>query len=342
MHKRLTVFFMFLLGGCGTVGSSLPANNTTANTASVSSVAMRHSTRRFATAAPTGVLPDSGMLSAPSDRPLSVKAARTLPSPMLGVTVDDISDASGIASSLAQLRNPVTRVVFDRQEPASYYTRAISKFDAVGYTMGELLDSSDMSSVSASGILKRTNQYLSTLGSSVDIWEIGNEVNGEWLGSNVPSKIHEMFSAVKAAGGQTAMTLYYEPPQTVTPGYDMIGWERKTANVPADMHSGLDYVLVSYYETDNNGIRPTQAQWNVIFAQLAADFPNAKIGFGEIGIDDPATSSTLRKASDIMQYYYGLKFPAIPRFVAGDFWWYFAEDCIPTGKPLLTELQGYN
>ncbi len=261
---------------------------------------------------------------------------------MLGVTVDDISNASGVVSSLALLKNPVTRVVFDRQESASYYTQAIKQFDAVGYTMGELLDSSDIGSVSVSSVLTRTNQYLSTLGSSVDVWEIGNEVNGEWLGSDVPAKIHESFSAVKAAGGKTEMTLYYEPPQTVTPGYDMIPWEENTANVPSDMHAGLDYVLVSYYETDNNGIRPTQAQWNVLFSQLAADFPNAQIGFGEIGMDNPATSSNLSQAENIMQYYYGLQFPAIPRFVGGDFWWYFAEDCVPTSKPLLTELESYN
>ncbi|MGD0476087.1 MAG: hypothetical protein ABSB70_23125 [Candidatus Velthaea sp.] len=243
---------------------------------------------------------------------------------------------------MALLKNPVTRVVFDRQESASYYTQAIKQFDAVGYTMGELLDSSDIGSVSVSSVLTRTNQYLSTLGSSVDVWEIGNEVNGEWLGSDVPAKIHESFSAVKAAGGKTEMTLYYEPPQTVTPGYDMIPWEENTANVPSDMHAGLDYVLVSYYETDNNGIRPTQAQWNVLFSQLAADFPNAQIGFGEIGMDNPATSSNLSQAENIMQYYYGLQFPAIPRFVGGDFWWYFAEDCVPTSKPLLTELESYN
>ena len=31
------------------------------------------------------------------------------------------------------------------------------------------------------------------------------------------------------------------------------------------MATGLDKVLISYYETDNNKIRPTLAQWTTLF-----------------------------------------------------------------------------
>jgi hypothetical protein len=266
---------------------------------------------------------------------------RTLPNPLGGVTVDDISNAGAVTTSLRSLNRPITRVVFDKQEGPSYYISAIAQFDSAGYTMGELLDSSDMSSVSVSTLKTRTASYLSTLKTTVDLWEIGNEVNGEWLGSNVPAKIQNTFAAVQAAGYRSAMTLYYEPAATVTPGYDMIPWEQNLTHVPANMHQGLNYVFVSYYETDNNNIRPTVTQWDVMFKQLAIDFPNAKIGFGEIGLDNPANSGTLTKAKNIMNYYYGLKFPDVPQFVGADFWWYFAEDCVPVGKPLLTELAGY-
>jgi hypothetical protein len=264
-----------------------------------------------------------------------------LPSLLGGVTVDDISNTTGIVASLKELSKPITRVVLDKQEAASYYSSAIAQFNKVGYTMGEILDSSDMSSVSVSTLQARTSSYLSKLGSAIDIWEIGNEVNGEWLGSDVATKIQNTFNAVHAGGYRSEMTLYYEPSKTVTQGYDMIPWEENLSNVTASMHAGLDYVLVSYYETDNNNIRQTQAQWDVIFKKLAIDFPNAKVGFGEIGIDNPATSRTLAKAENIMAYYYGLKFPDVPRFIGGDFWWYFAEDCVPTNKPLLTALTKY-
>ncbi len=29
----------------------------------------------------------------------------------------------------------------------------------------------------------RVKEYMGVLGNNVDIWEIGNEINGEWLGS---------------------------------------------------------------------------------------------------------------------------------------------------------------
>ena len=89
------------------------------------------------------------------------------------------------------------------------------------------------------------------------MWEIGNEVNGEWLSNvklpsdhecpaqahDVMSKAQAMFDIVNARGLTTEMTLYYQVPRWVTPGYDMISWER--TYVPASMHQGLRYVLVS-------------------------------------------------------------------------------------------------
>jgi hypothetical protein len=238
------------------------------------------------------------------------------------------------------LGRPTIRVVFD-PVAASCYVSAVQAFDQYGYTMGELIDSSAMAQTSLSEVQSRVASYVATLGSTVDIWEIGNEVNGNWLGSDVPAKVEAMYTAVKAAGYQTELTLYYQPPQTVSPGYDMIPWEENLNNIPESMHQGLNYVLVSYYETDNDNIRPTQAEWDAIFKQLATDFPNAKVGFGEIGLDNPVTSATLDQAESILGYYYTLEFPDIPQYTRACFWWYAAEDFVPTTNwpPLFSDLQ---
>jgi hypothetical protein len=60
----------------------------------------------------------------------------------------------------------------------------------------------------------------------------------------------------------------------------MLTWAQ--ANVPAQMKQGLDYVLVSYY---NDSCSPSQPEpnWQTLFANLSAMFPNAKVGFGEVG-----------------------------------------------------------
>jgi hypothetical protein len=134
-----------------------------------------------------------------------------------------------------------------------------------------------------------------------------------------------MWKLVHNAGHKTALTFYYEPSPGA--GYDMVGWAANLAKGLPDMAAGLDYILVSYYETDNNDVRPTLAEWETLFTSLHNDFPNAKFGFGEIGLDNPVTSGTLSQAESIMAYYYGLQ-PVIPgaTWVGGDFWWYWAED----------------
>ena len=55
----------------------------------------------------------------------------------------------------------------------------------------------------------RTAQYLSALGNQVDMWEIGNEVNGNWTGaySDVSAKIYDAWQQVHAAGKRSELTL---------------------------------------------------------------------------------------------------------------------------------------
>ncbi len=280
----------------------------------------------------------------------SPRASATLApvgSNLRGITFDNVSNDCGATSSELTaekaLNDPTVRVVFDPGS-ASCYRSAMEAFHQYGHTMGQLIDSSEMPRYTLARVRSRTSSYVSTLKSSVDIWEIGNEVNGEWLSrvtcsggdecsaqaDDVMSKVEAMYDAVTAAGGATALTLYYEPSQTVTPGYDMIPWEERY--IPATMHQGLKYVLVSYYETDNDNIRPTPAQWDAIFKKLATDFPNAKVGFGEIGMDNPIKPSTLAKAEGIFNYYQTLHFPDIAQYTRAGFWWYGGEDLAPCTK----------
>jgi len=55
-----------------------------------------------------------------------------------------------------------------------------------------------------------------------------------------------MYDAAKAAGKLTGAYAYYENPPT--PGYEMISWVDQNIPPGHRMRSGLDYVLVSYYE----------------------------------------------------------------------------------------------
>jgi hypothetical protein len=284
---------------------------------------------------------------APASLPHAMLARRALPANLRAITFDDLSTTcAATASQIATerlLKQPTIRIVFDAVGPACYRSGVLA-LAQYGYTMGELVDSSAMKRYTLGQIRHRTHAYVSALASDVDLWEIGNEVNGEWLSAvrcpsshecaaqarDVMSKVQAMYGIVNAAGLPTALTFTYQPPQTVTPGYDMIDWER--TYVPAAMHRGLRYILISYYETDNAGIRPSPAQWSTIFRQLATDFPNARVGFGEIGLPKPIVPSTLARARSIFSYYQTLVPTGVPHFTRAGFWWNAAEDLVPSTK----------
>ena len=252
-----------------------------------------------------------------------------IPTPLYGVTVDDISELPAIIESLQRLaRKPTARIVFDETVGPAYYRKAAIAMSSVSYLMGEILDSAYVKRYSVSGYLNRTTRYLDSMGDIVHIWEVGNEVNGEWLGttSSVVAKISGAYDLVKARGKVTALTLYYNEDCWSRRANEMFTWAQ--TNIPARMKQGLDYVLVSYYEEDCNDLRP---DWPTVFAKLAAMFPNSKIGFGEVGTSDPA-----RKAETLTRYY-TMKIDQ-PNYIGGHFWWYFREDMVPWTEPLWTTL----
>ncbi|MEO5607076.1 MAG: hypothetical protein ABIR13_05795 [Polaromonas sp.] len=261
--------------------------------------------------------------------PASATSPRAIPSPMYGVTVDDVSGLNDVVASLSSLsKMPTTRVVFDENVAPSYYREPVTAINKVSYVMGEILDSYYVNTLSVAAYTERTRQYLAALGDKVDLWEIGNEINGEWLGNNadVVAKMTGAYDLVKAAGKPTALTLYYNQDCWSKPSNEMFKWSE--ANVPARMKQGLDYVLISYYEEDCNGLKP---DWPAVFQKLGAMFPNSKIGFGEVG-----TSSRTQKA-DYLTRYYTMKINT-PNYVGGHFWWYFRQDMVPSTKPLLQTL----
>ena len=249
--------------------------------------------------------------------------------PLYGVTVDDVSGLPSITEALSKLsRMPTTRIVFDEFQPASSYRQAAVAIHQVSYVMGEILDSQYMNTISVQSYLDRTSEYLSTLGDIVDIWEIGNEINGEWLGNNadVVAKMRGSYNIVKNQGRTVALTLYFNQECWSSPSNEVFAWAQ--SNIPDRMKLGLDYVLVSYYEEDCNNLKP---DWNAVFAKLSAMFPNSKLGFGEVG-----TSNALAKAA-YLQRYYALK-PPVANYVGGYFWWYFCNDMVPYTKPLWSTL----
>jgi hypothetical protein len=279
---------------------------------------------------------------------------RPLPDPLYGVTITDgingadsstvkrINDSAKALAANNGGRLPTARFVFDEFTKATDYTTAVNQVQPYSYIMGELLDSQYVNLYSPQAYYNRTTEFLNGFKDKVDLWEVGNEVNGEWLGTtpDVVAKISNAYGQVKTAGKRAAITLYYNPSCWDKQDHEMLTWTK--ANIPANMKSGLDYVFISYYEQDCNNYRPSATTITSVFNNLHAIFPNARLGFGELGLGNGALASTNpTKAKDILKYYYGLK-PAVPNYVYGGFWWNYYQDMTPysstSPKPMWTAL----
>lgn len=243
-----------------------------------------------------------------------------------GVTVDDVTNLTQIVASLARLPvRPFVRIPFDPGVSPAAYQQAINAIAKVASIMAEPVDSSEVTGYTTRQYVARFRTYYRAFHARVKLWEIGNEVNGDWLGpaSTVSRDIEGAYTTIHQAGGQTELTLSYEPDCAGDASHDM--WTWASSNIPAQLKQGLDYVLVSYYEEDCNGYRPVAAEWARVFNRLHAMFPRAKLGFGEVGTR-PADSVAGKRAA--LDSYYRLRIP-VPGYIGGYFWWYYAEDMVP-------------
>jgi hypothetical protein len=175
------------------------------------------------------------------------------------------------------------------------------KNEGLAFVMAELVDSDIESSTkcftaldetkSVAAYLERTKKMYEKLGKYVDIWEIGNEVNGDWFGGSVVGNIkneqrrkivvgqlkaaYDFLTAKKVAIQSsntlmgkdekvplTAITFYFNGDGKKRNSYEnindaMLRWIRGIGNhfMGKDnkkiSFSNLDYLLVSYYPDDN-------------------------------------------------------------------------------------------
>jgi hypothetical protein len=258
----------------------------------------------------------------------SAVALRELTHPLYGITVDSMQPLEEIVDSVASLsKRPTVRVVFGKRTPASGYTEALNALSPISFIMGEILDSYYVIEYSMQQYKDRVKEYLDAHGDKVDLWEIGNEANGKWLGdpNTVIWMVEDAYLQVKSRGYRTALTLHYDENCWVSSG-GIFDWAE--TQLSATLREGLDYLLVSYYEEDCNYLKP---DWESVFNRLGQIFPNAYLGFGEIG-----TAQEDRKQSYIEEYY-TLQINH-PRYIGGYFWWYFRQDMVSRSKPLWSAL----
>ena len=211
------------------------------------------------------------------------------------------------------------------------YAAALRRIHPVADVMGQPVDSSETTSYSVAAYRARYASYVAAFPKAVDVWEIGNEVNGEWTGrpARVVAKTLAAYRVVTAAHRLTALTLYYNPGCADDAAHRMLTWARE--QLPPALRNGPTYVLISYYPGDCNDFWPTPAGWQRVFDRLHALFPHSRLGFGEAGTT--RSSATQAQRARLLHRYDRVRIRG-DAYVGGGFWWTFAEDGVPRTRPV--------
>lgn len=244
-----------------------------------------------------------------------------------GVTIDDAGEYERIVPSINRLttethRKITTRIVIDPGQKLSRdYIDSVKAIKAAGDVMALVGDSHDMHKFgSVKAYRKRIADCYEKLGAWVDIWEIGNEVNGIWAGWKEDKKKddeHQPWNTAednklrkkrKLIADQTmgayeeilkldknakvALTLYYngEKPGDECwdrPEYGMASWVNEYLK-DAGFRDRLNYVFISFYSDDcpilsEGKPEDNVPRWITVFKDLSTTFGSAGVGFGEFG-----------------------------------------------------------
>jgi hypothetical protein len=261
-----------------------------------------------------------------------------------GVTLDNDAAISQPAldaqtAALAALpARPVARVVADLGATPADFAVSLPAVHRVADVVLELGDSSEVRGVQPQAYGAWVRSFTSRYAHDVDIWEIGNEVNGDWVGSTAEetARIAAAASAVHAIHGQTMLTLYYNPSCWETRSSELFTW-LAAGHLPRGLARNLDYVTISYYPGDCNAYWPSAAGWQHVFDRLHARFPQAKLGFGEAGTSSKSLSTAGRIA--LWDRYRAVQITG-DRYVGLGLWWTWAEDAVPATKPFWRRFAG--
>ncbi|WP_436415169.1 hypothetical protein [Petrimonas sp.] len=252
-----------------------------------------------------------------------------IPYPLYGITVDDSwygqEKLTQIVDAIEAMPvKPTVRIVMNNKIAPKDYIPTFKAIHRVAYVLAQPVDSYYMKGyATVEDYRKRFQDSYEYLAGYVDMWEVANEINGEgWLGGDRQFNADKMYAAykfIRGKGGKTVVVSYEIEPF----GQEMSMQDWLQKYVPDDMKKNLDYLMVSYYEDDNNGYQPN---WKNVFENLQKMFPNSKLAIGECG--NTAKTATTESKVKMARHYYSM--PKITdHYVGGYFWWTWVQDCVP-------------
>jgi hypothetical protein len=258
-------------------------------------------------------------------------------SPWLGATMDTVSDYRSNLDLAKKLTSPYgyVRVVMDPGTAFSNYAPVVDYAHSIGLkVMGQPIDSSSAKRYRGGKYLARIQSAVTAL-PTVDAWEVGNEVNGSWLGPDMGGRLDQAAAWVKANSTAKVVITFYWQIGTDAPQWSLFNWEK--ANLTDATINNTDVFLVSAWIED----APMGFAFDQVMRTLHNEFPAKQIGLGEFGYWGKGTSqrwwygdntSVAAGRQAVAGQYYRAAF-GYSYSVGGVFWWYYAED-MPAGTVL--------
>jgi hypothetical protein len=132
------------------------------------------------------------------------------------------------------------RIVFDLGVGPESYDAIVQEAERQGVVVvGQVFDSAYMRHATVAEFETRWRSYVDHF-PDIHIWEVGNEVNGEWLGSDVPEKVAFAARYVKATNPNdtTILTLFWQMGTADSPANSVFQCARRRHRRDRAVHVG--------------------------------------------------------------------------------------------------------
>lgn len=245
---------------------------------------------------------------------------RRLPqAPWHGLTIDDVDAVPQVLFRLRDFQaRPFFRLVIDFPErPLTDYDDAIRRLSERGDVMVQVRDSysesADGKPLSVEGYAQLFTTMIARWKDQISLWEIGNEVDGDWLAPDIADKVRRCMDIATEAGVKTAVTFFLEKPGR------MARWAKKNG-------IRCDIAMISWYPLANKRFLP---DWETEVDELSAACGNVRVACGEFGsendhgeqLGDTGTAMVIRTVQGIRVRH--------TLWVGGWFFWDFCKMCLP-------------
>lgn len=209
--------------------------------------------------------------------------------------------------------------------------------------MGCVLDTTQWPSAITPDIYaERTRRLVLHYKGQINSWEVGNEINGDWLGgmrNPIPAdRVFDSFQAAAAAvkaiepSLETVATLYWWEGTAPDETHTLFGWLSRY--VPRGFGKNVDVVALSLWPEDN----PVGMSLERIFERVHGALPDKRLMIGSYGYVerdkltgywwlDPADVDGARKDLVTLFTPAGL---SLDKSAGGGFWWQTLDQMIPS------------